>query len=250
MADENIFVPLREQKDSKYCNDNNKFDVKPDTEKELFRIQDEWLQTHDKEVWAKFQALVYSYTRSLVLKKLSNKKYLEEDEVLDATAEATFAFMAQYLKPGKDGKQFEIGASFAGVINFKVMEALYKDCAEDNHVSLNTLISEDSDSELEDNIYLYSDDRARDAMAIDDPSENFIKTSLSEEIEDILQELDEEIDDPYIRLVVRLYIVMCLRRPRSRHAKECFLKQYAADSRVRAVIDLSVKEFYNRMANM
>lgn len=249
MTEPSIFVPLRDQESSKYNNENNKMENKPDTEKELFALQDEWLQTHDKAVWAKFQAVIYSYARSLVLKKLSNKKYLEEDEVLDATAEATFAFMAQYLKPGKDGKPFEIGASFAGVLNFKVVEALYKDCTEDTHISLNTLISEDSSSELEDNLYLYSQDSFRESMMAEDPSEVLTRYSLSDELEGILEELDAEIEDPYIRLAVRLYLVMCLRRPRSRHAKECFLKEWASDAKTRAVIDLAIKELHSRMAH-
>lgn len=247
--DENKFIPLRDQKSSKYNNENNKIENKPITEQDLFALQDEWLQTHDKKVWAKFQALIYSYARSLVLQKLSNKKFLEEDEVLDATAEATFAFMSQYLKPGKDGKPFEIGASFAGVLNFKVMEALYKDCAEDNHVSLNTIVSEDASTDLEENLYLYSQETFKNSNVNIDPFDEISKTSVSDEIEQILKELDEEIQDPYIKLVVRLYIVMCFRRPRSRHAKECFLKTWASDSKCRAVIDLAIKELHTRITN-
>lgn len=248
MADIDTFVPLRERESSKYNNQNNKFEDKPATEQELLLLQDEWLKTHDPVVWKKFQSVIYSYTRSLVLKKLSyTKKYLEEDEVLGATADATFAFMAQYLKPGKDGKPFEIGASFAGVINYKVIEALYKDCVEDHHTSLNSLISEDSSSELEDSLYLYSQDSVKETMMAGDPLEALVKSSLTDELEIILEELDSEINDPYIRLVVRLYIVLCLRRPRSRHAKECFLKTWAADPKCRAVIDLAIKELHSRM---
>ena len=67
------------------------------------------------------------------------------------------------------------------------------------------------------------------------------------DMKDILQEIDEEVDDAYIKTILRLYLVLCLRRPRSRHSKECFLKEWAEDTKCRQVIDLTMLELHKRM---
>src|SRR5574344_1178520 len=144
------FVPLREQ--AEYKNSNNKMSDKPETEIKLFELQDKWLQTRDEQTWSDMLSLVYSYTRSMVLKRLTGKTFLQPDEVDDAAVTATFSFMSQYLKPNKYGKQFEVGASFAGLIKFRIMEALYKDNVEDNHLSLNALVGDDKRTELGDTL--------------------------------------------------------------------------------------------------
>src|SRR5574344_1305604 len=167
MTETQKFIPLREQ--GKYNNENNNIENKPETEQKLLKLQDKWLQTHDKKTWAEMQALIYSYTRSMVLKKLAGKKYLEPDEVDDATAGATFSFMSQYLRPNKDGTSFEVGASFAGLLNYKIMEALYKDSPEDNHISLNTLIGDDGKTELGDTLKVSNSKTFKLYSKINDP---------------------------------------------------------------------------------
>ena len=66
------YVPLYMQ--GKFNNDKNKLELKPITEQKAFELQSKWLQTHDPDVWEEWVALIFSYTRSLVLKKLTKKK--------------------------------------------------------------------------------------------------------------------------------------------------------------------------------
>ena len=77
------YIPLYMQ--GKYNNDKNKLESKPISEQKAFAYQTKWLQTKDPKVWEEWTALMFSYTRSLVLKKLTRKKYLEPDEIDDIT---------------------------------------------------------------------------------------------------------------------------------------------------------------------
>ena len=78
------YIPLYMQ--GKYNNDKNKLESKPISEQKAFAYQTKWLQTKDPKVWEEWTALMFSYTRSLVLKKLTRKKYMEPDEIDDITS--------------------------------------------------------------------------------------------------------------------------------------------------------------------
>lgn len=211
------YIPLYLQ--GKYNNENNKIENKPESEQKCFAYQTEWLQTRNPEVWEKWVALVFNYTRSLILKKLSNKKFLEPDEVDAATADATFSFMAQYLKPTKDGKQFEVGASFAGMINFKILEALYRDRDNDRTISLNQLKSDDDKRELGDTI--------KELQYTDNFSE-YLRYNMNDLVEDIYHEIDCMFGSAYDRCTAKIYTNIVLMNPRSAASKTKFLVRWGS----------------------
>lgn len=252
MVDENInndideFVPLRER--GGIFAVDNKLEDKPETEQKLFIAQDNWLKTRSPESWEEMQSIIYIYAQSLVKKKLKNKKYLDPVEITDAASEATINFMLQYLRPMKNGGQFEIGRSFAVMLNFKVMEALYKNKPEDQHYSLNSLINDDDKTELIDNLMRTNQASLHKAAYADNPEVLYTKSTLDDYFDEILEEFDSIVESAYIRTIARLYLILCLRRPRSRHAKENFKKIWAQDYKCRQAIELLNLEVYKRLS--
>lgn len=98
----------------------NKTKPKPETEQKLSELQDEYLINRDITAYQEMFSILHSYARSLILKKTKGKIYLSKDLVDNATLEACVKFMQQYEKP-----EFKIDASFAGLLNLKILESLY-----------------------------------------------------------------------------------------------------------------------------
>lgn len=209
------YIPLYMQ--GKYNNDKNKLESKPISEQKAFAYQTKWLQTKDPKVWEEWTALMFSYTRSLVLKKLTRKKYLEPDEIDDITADAVFNFMAQYLKPTKTGGQFEVGASFAGMVNFKILEALYRG-KDDSHVlSLDATVT-DEDKTLAD---------FAKPLQVESTNENFLDYDLTDIIQDLLTEIDEKYgDNVYLASVLKLYVNLIIKCPKQAATKNKFIAMF------------------------
>ena len=201
----------------KYNNDKNKLESKPISEQKAFAYQTKWLQTKDPKVWEEWTALMFSYTRSLVLKKLTRKKYLEPDEIDDITADAVFNFMAQYLKPTKTGGQFEVGASFAGMVNFKILEALYRG-KDDSHVlSLDATVT-DEDKTLAD---------FAKPLQVESTNENFLDYDLIDIIKDLIAEIDEKYgSDAYLASVLKLYVNLIIKCPKQAATKNKFIAMF------------------------
>jgi hypothetical protein len=78
--------------------------------------------------------LIKKYARSLILKKNKGSWYRDPDEIDDSANQTASVFMELYLK----SPDFQIGASFAGLLSLKVLE-LYKSIKDDDCVSLNAL---------------------------------------------------------------------------------------------------------------
>lgn len=209
------YIPLYMQ--GKYNNDKNKLESKPISEQKAFAYQTKWLQTKDPKVWEEWTALMFSYTRSLVLKKLTRKKYLEPDEIDDITADAVFNFMAQYLKPTKTGGQFEVGASFAGMVNFKILEALYRG-KDDSHVlSLDATVT-DEDKTLAD---------FAKPLQVESTNENFLDYDLTDIIQGLLTEIDEKYgDNVYLASVLKLYVNLIIKCPKQAATKNKFIAMF------------------------
>ena len=209
------YIPLYMQ--GKYNNDKNKLESKPISEQKAFAYQTKWLQTKDPKVWEEWTALMFSYTRSLVLKKLTRKKYLEPDEIDDITADAVFNFMAQYLKPTKTGGQFEVGASFAGMVNFKILEALYRG-KDDSHVlSLDATVT-DEDKTLAD---------FAKPLQVESTNENFLDYDLTDIIKDLITEIDEKYgSDAYLASVLKLYVNLIIKCPKQAATKNKFIAMF------------------------
>lgn len=235
-------------------------DDKPDTEKELFYLQDEffekrkvyqeavkeWIKDTSKpkpidnsiEPWSKMLAIIYSYACSLVKKSTKGKKYIDPDDVSDKGLEAAFRFMSSYnRKP-----DFAIGASFAGNLRWKVVEVMH----EDKVLSLNQPTSYDAQVELLDTI---SDDSYGPEFNIfvnyDNPEDMLLNESSP--IEEVLSELDEEVgSNSKMAFLARLYLLVNLRVPRTRHIKRLFLENWAQEYKTEQVLESTVLEVYNR----
>lgn len=222
-----------------------KLEDKPDTEQALFKLQEQYLASRDMKIWSEMFKLCHSYARSLILKRNTGKQYMPPEEVDDKTTTATLAFMSQYL----NNPDFEVGASFAGMMSWKIVEALYKNKTEDFHVSLNETINDDADVELQDAIGTqdYKNVTSTDET-YNDPTAFIDKMDLNEVIKGIFDELDESIEyDPRLEILVRLYLLLCLRHPRTRHSKRLFIERWAPDYKTATLLDYVLLELHNRM---
>jgi len=115
--------------------------TKPQTEIRLADLQKEYLADRNETSYKTMFEEMVVYCRSLVLKTIKGKIFLNPDYVQEVALEATMRLMAQYQKP-----DFSIGASFAGYLQFKILEVLYntKVVQEDMTLSLNAIVDASS----------------------------------------------------------------------------------------------------------
>ena len=187
-------------------------------------------------------ALCWDYMRSLILQRIKGKNFVEPEIIDEQTTSATLAFMSQYLtRP-----EFEVGASFAGMMKWKIIEVLYKGKNPKSNggepISLQYEIDDDGKSTLEDLI------PANDVVY--SPEENALKRAPYDIIEEILHELDETLECKnafYIKTIVRLYILLCLRHPKNRHAKKMFLDKWSKEYKIERLINYVMLELRNRL---
>jgi hypothetical protein len=183
--------------------------------------------------------LVQRYSRSLILKKNKGKKYIEPDEVDDQATQTALAFMSQYIyRPG-----FHCGASFAGMINPKVLETLYKYNREDHNKSLSEVIG-DNNLELEDYqakafTALYEND-------LNSPGSFIDKTNIKEIIDGLFKEADGLIKSEEQRFKIRAYLQILLRKPKNKHSRPTFLR-YVCNKTELDLVNLFELELYNRL---
>lgn len=197
------------------------------------------------KVWSDMLAIMYQYTRSCILKRNKKKKFMEPEDVSDKAIAAALAFMSQYNK----NPDFYVGASFAGMVKWKIVEAIYKPKlqAENNHISLNQLISDDGTKEIGDTI-TYEDNiicGSNDYITVEDKL-----TSESNEniIIEILHELDEVIGhDSKNAFLTRLYLLIFLRGPKTRHSKRLFMERWAKEHQVEQLLESSILELHQRL---
>lgn len=214
---------------------------KPKTEVLLLQKQSQYLQTRDQSIWKEMFGICWNYIRSLILQKQRGKGFVEPEIINDQTTSATLSFMSQYLtRP-----DFEVGASFAGMMQWKIVEVLYKNKEKNgNPISLDMQVSTEGKATLEDLI-------AADENTIFNPEEYITKTSVNEIIEEILKELDEELEKEenslYLKIIIRLYITLCLRHPKNRHAKKMFIDHWVKDYKVEKLIEYVMLEIKNRL---
>jgi hypothetical protein len=183
--------------------------------------------------------LVQKYSRSLILKKNKGKKYIEPDEIDDQATQTALAFMSQYIyRPG-----FHCGASFAGMINPKVLETLYKYNREDHNMSLSAVLG-DSNLELEDM-------QAKAFTAIYDneistPGSFLDHTNIKEVIDELFKETDHEVKSELQRFKIRAYLQILLRKPKNKHSRPTFLR-YMCNKTELDLVNLFELELYQRL---
>lgn len=248
---------------------------KPETEQKLFALQAEYfkkrieyrkkleawqkksdaaykkgkeppLKPYDesKDVWSEMLSELYGYVRSCILQRCT-KKFMEPEDVSDKAMEASVRFMQQYIKR----PDFVVGASFAGMFNMKIVEVLYKDKDEDQHVSLNALIG-DSNSEFGDTQYrnnfhnfMYGD---RDVEY--SPEDVCFNETIEDVVDDLFGELDTVVEDSRLQFLARLYVGVLLQGPKTRHIKRLFLETWCKEFKIEQALEATSLELYNRLS--
>lgn len=127
-------------------------ETKPDIEKNLLLLQEDYLKTRNYKYLEKISNILVPYLESLVKKRLIGIGYIDEDELHYKCSLGVYSFLVQFLKK----KDFIIGTSFAGMMQFKIMEILKKDevTEDDKTYSLNYMytIKNNNVSELQDTL--------------------------------------------------------------------------------------------------
>lgn len=236
-------------------------DKKPATEQELFLLQEEFLNRRDDydrkvqewikdtskpkpvdtslEIWSKMLAIIYNYAASLIKKRNTGKKYIEPDDIADKAFEAAFKFMSAYNRR----PDFAIGASFAGNLMWKVLEAT----SEDKKISLNQPTSYDAQLELIDTLQEDDFTHIGGLRNVSLNPEDIYITNNENIIGEILDELDQEVGkSSKLAFLARLYLLINLRVPRTRHIKRLFLENWAQEYKVEQVLESTVLEVFNR----
>ena len=179
---------------------------KPETEQKLFSLQNEYLLTRDHRIWTQMFNEMFPYMKSLILKKKKEEeraRWEESDEIQSKASTATFLFMSQYLKK----PMFEVGASFAGMMNGKILEVLYGG-SHDFDVSLNQKINDDGDEIID----IFQVEGTEEEAY--DPFTSVAKVPVEEVIDEIFEEMDSEIDyDLRLRTLSRLYVLLYFKKP-------------------------------------
>lgn len=212
-------------------------DDKPPTEQKLMRMQDQYLnEGRDPKIWAEMFEICWVYMQSLIKKRQVGGRFIEKEDLDDKTTSATLAFMSQYLtRP-----EFEVGASFAGMMSFKIIEVMYKPSTDDKAISLSTEIDDDGKNTLGDLISAESEGWIS-------PEEEVCKIDSTEIIDEVLKELDDVIDSFYLRTVVRAYILLSIKHPKNRHSKRLFLSKWAPDLKTEHLIEYTMLTIHNRL---
>jgi hypothetical protein len=114
---------------------------KPITEIALEKIQALYLNGREPKYLIQLYEELYPYVRSLLLKFIKNKVFLQPEVVADVSKDICLLVLDKY----RNKPEFKIESSFAGYVKFKIMEILYspQKVWEERTVSLNTYLSGD-----------------------------------------------------------------------------------------------------------
>lgn len=217
---------------------------KPQTEKDLAALQQQFLDDKtNKKVFDEYFLLLKVYARSLALKEIKSKKiYLPPDRVDEVATEATILLLSQYKREG-----WVIWGSFAGALRWKVIEALYRDAAEDQIDSLNFPVGEEGGQEMIDIIGRLGGNSLW-KLAETDPQICLDKTYdvTMSEVDSVLEEAAEVL--PYrLSLLFQVYLLLYLRRPKTRLTLPSF-KSFFLDKKSEEAFDFLMLEIRNRVA--
>ena len=229
---------------------------KPETEQRLYELQKQYLENRstgaDAAARSAYQQIfseILPYARSLILKKTTGKIYLPPDLVDSAALEATVKFMSSYEKP-----EFKIDSSFAGILSYKVLEALYgpKIIAADQIGSLNEHIetSKSKDTEFGDMAesfnfkYMFRPDN--DTLTEDPANYLFNKN------EDAINEVMTIITDLYAACTLHEFFLLSigiLHFIKKSKFYEAY-RQFYLNERLRQTLDFAILEIYKRLKNV
>lgn len=219
-------------------------DNRPQIEKDLTDLQRKYFKEKDPNkkhiLWQNMFELVQKYGRSFVLKRvLGSGRYMSPEDVAGNATQIALNFMSQYLYR----QDFYVGVSFAGMMNGKVMEALYKQLPEDKVLSINENIG-DSENEFED--IQKTEEMTSLFREIPLPEEQFFRVSITKVLYNLLKEFDSQVKDEQIRFKLRCYILILLKKPRNKHIFPTFFK-YQCNKKELDLIQLFELELFQRL---
>lgn len=224
--------------------------TKPATEVLLSDLQAEYLKDRNQVAYQKMFEELVVYCRSLVLKTIKGKTFLQPDYVQEVALEATMRLMAQYQKP-----EFTIGASFAGYLQFKILEVLYntKVIQEDMTLSLNAIVDASSKSthvtEMEDLAealnFTYLAQPSKYLASVDPSS--YLLDSEAEAVNTCMSVVKEVFEQVGFREGMRVAIgILQFMRKSSTYER---LRETLTPRQI-SVLDLSLLEIRNRLAGV
>jgi len=218
-------------------------DNRPQIEKDLTILQRKYFESKNPvkkhRYWQDMFLLVQKYGKSLILKKNKGGKYVQPDQVEDQSIQVALAFMSQYLyRP-----EFHVGVSFAGMMDGKIKEALFKQLPDDQNWSLNETIG-NSENEFED--IQKVENMISIFREMPTPEQELFNVSITKEIYKLFREFDAEVKDELIKLKLRFYIFIFLRKPRNKHIFPTFFK-YQCNKQELDLIQWFELELYKRL---
>ena len=192
--------------------------------------------------WTEMFETMIKYARSLTLKVNKGKVYLDPEHVLAVATDSAIKIMERYNQPS-----FRIEHSFGGLLRWKVLESLYGNWEEESHVSLNTIIGDDSGNktelgDLQDKMHLQPLG-AQFTVEIDESK----LENLTESIQAILTEFDMAVDSYRLSMFARLYVLLTFRKSKVRQSINLFKQFIKLDPKEEQVLDLLLLEIRNRL---
>ena len=218
---------------------------KPEIEQQLFSLQEQYYKTKNKvkqqKIWSEMFVLVQRYSRSLILKKVKGHKFKQPEEVEDKSTQTALAFMSQYInRPG-----YRVGASFAGMINPKVLESIYKKDKNEETYSLSNQLG-DSNLELEDMQKSMNFQSIYDTT-YEQPGDFINRISLKDTMSSLIREFNAEVKDEKLQFKILTYMQILLRKPKNKHILPMFLKHITVDKKEYDLVQLFQLELHNRL---
>ena len=215
---------------------------KPPTEKELVRLQNDWLNSgRTQETLDPFFTTMTSYARSLALKINRGRVYLAPSRVMEIAYDSTLKVFDRYDKD----PDFKVESSFAGWIKYPILEQLYgsKQKKLDKIVSLNSMISYDNEMELID-----IQEKLKFTSISSSDYEKNSKNDLDEIIQTIMSVFTEmKTELPYrLQMLFKIGLLLWIRRPKSRFAIPRFAKAFLSEQE-EMLFEIFVLEIRNRI---
>lgn len=229
----------------------NALAIKPDTEKYLFNIQLIYTSLRTPDIWDVFFNLISQYSASLTKKRNTGKVFLPPEIIQDKVTSITSKFMEKYYK----SNSYKIEASFAGVINNKVFEALYSTKNDDINISLNSLIS-DSEKDLETtkgskmtSFLLWEDPYEK--CAVGNVADEILKvyTGLINKVKEAMTEVDRSPQSIIkVSLASRLFLLHKLLGSKSVNCEKKLFKDLALSTRDRTALRMVRTELFKEFS--
>ena len=215
---------------------------KPPTEKELIRLQNEWIEGgRTQEKLDPFFTTMTAYARSLALKINKGKVYLAPSRVMEIAYDSTLKVFDRYDKD----PEFKVETSFAGWIKYPILEQLYgsKQRKLDRIVSLNTMISYDNEMELID-----IQEKLKFTSISSSDYEKNSTNDLNEIIQTIMSVFNEmKTELPYrLQMLFKIGLLLWMRRPKSRFSIPRFIKTFFSEQE-EMLFEIFMLEVRNRI---